>query len=96
MVARDEVVLSGEWPAGPFTPAPAVRDGDRLFRTASKSARLCGPNAPTRDDIRPCEFSGNDFSRAKLYGVEFRYGIDLSTCRMPEGPEYLRIDDFPE
>jgi hypothetical protein len=38
-------------------------------------------------------FSGNDFSRAKLRRVEFRR-IDLRDSRLPDGPEYLRIDDF--
>jgi hypothetical protein len=30
MAATNEVTLTGELPAGPFTPAPAVRNGDRL------------------------------------------------------------------
>jgi hypothetical protein len=38
-------------------------------------------------------FSGNDFTQAKIRRVEFR-GIDLRSSRVPDGPEYLRIDDF--
>jgi hypothetical protein len=40
-------------------------------------------------------FTGNDFSRARLRRVEFRGGIDLGTCRLPEGLEYIHIEDFP-
>jgi hypothetical protein len=38
-------------------------------------------------------FSGNDLSRARPRRVEFR-NVDLTGTRLPDGPEYLRIDDF--
>jgi hypothetical protein len=40
------------------------------------------------------EFTRNDFTRAKLRGVEFRAGLDLSDTKLPTGPEYLLLDDF--
>jgi hypothetical protein len=39
------------------------------------------------------EFHGNDLTRAKLRRVEFR-DIDLRTSKLPDGPEYLRVDGF--
>jgi hypothetical protein len=42
------------------------------------------------------QFSGNDLSRAKPRRVLFRNGLDLSTNRLPEGPEYLHLDRFGE
>lgn len=41
-------------------------------------------------------FSGNDFASAQLIGCEFIYGIDLSAQRWPDGPEYVRLDRWPE
>jgi hypothetical protein len=69
---------------------------DGVFVGTVKSAKFCGPDAPAVRGMRSNVFSGNDLSRATLRNVEFRHGIDLRTCRLPDGPEYLRIDDFPE
>jgi hypothetical protein len=38
-------------------------------------------------------FAGNDLSGAKLRRVEFRR-LDLRDSRLPDGPEYVRVDDF--
>lgn len=38
------------------------------------------------------DFRGNDFRAAELDGVMFVYGIDLAAQRLPEGPEYIRLD----
>jgi hypothetical protein len=43
--------------------------------------------------LRRNTFDGNDLTRAKLRRVEFR-GVDLRTSGLPDGPEYLRVDDF--
>jgi hypothetical protein len=69
---------------------------DCTFVGAVNNARFCGPEPPPDAGIRSNVFSGNDLSQAKLGKVEFRYGIDLRACRLPVGPEYLRIDQFPE
>jgi hypothetical protein len=39
------------------------------------------------------EFSGNDFSEAELIDTAFNAGIDLDAQRLPNGPEYLRINN---
>jgi hypothetical protein len=41
-------------------------------------------------------FTGNDLSRAKPRRVLFRNGVDLSSNRLPEGPDYLHLDRFRE
>lgn len=41
------------------------------------------------------EIRGNDFSRARLINVGFGGGVDLRQQRLPEGPEYVYVDDFP-
>ncbi|MEV8517146.1 hypothetical protein [Dactylosporangium sp. NPDC051484] len=40
------------------------------------------------------EFTGNDFSGADLQQVSFRFGIDLSAQRLPDGPEYVYVSDL--
>jgi hypothetical protein len=40
-------------------------------------------------------FDGNDFSSAELRMISFLGGIDLSRQRLPEGPEYLVLQDWP-
>jgi hypothetical protein len=42
------------------------------------------------------EFRGNDFREADLEQVEFIDGIDLDAQRLPDGPDYLRVDVRPE
>jgi hypothetical protein len=39
------------------------------------------------------EFYGNDFSEAKLLTVDFRGGIDLSRQVLPNGAEYVYVND---
>jgi len=39
------------------------------------------------------EFRGNDFSRARLLDTSFVGGIDLDEQRLPDTPDYLRIND---
>ncbi len=38
-------------------------------------------------------FYGNDFSQARLINVSFRFGVDLSTQRLPKEDEYLYLVD---
>lgn len=38
------------------------------------------------------QFTGNDFSRAKLVDVGFRTGVDLTKQRLPAGGEYVYLD----
>jgi hypothetical protein len=38
------------------------------------------------------DFRGNDFRDADIGDVEFLGGVDLSLQRLPEGPQYARID----
>lgn len=38
------------------------------------------------------EVRGNDFSGAKLIDVSFRRGVDLRLQRLPEGPEFLYVE----
>jgi uncharacterized protein YjbI with pentapeptide repeats len=42
------------------------------------------------------DFHGNDFSRADLIDVSFREGVDLKQQRLPEGPQYMLLDRWPE
>jgi uncharacterized protein YjbI with pentapeptide repeats len=42
------------------------------------------------------EFRGNDFSKAELRDVSFRYGIDIGAQLWPEGVGYRRYDRWPE
>jgi hypothetical protein len=42
---------------------------------------------------RTNEFHGNDFSGAELIKVEFRWGVDLTRQRLPEGPDYVYVPD---
>lgn len=49
---------------------------------------------PSGDPTRN-EFHGNDFSAADLVQVEFRWGIDLSRQRLPDGPDYVYLPDLP-
>lgn len=53
---------------------------------------------PLADDIAPhpkdrLEFRGNDFSGADLEDVTFRKGIDLRQQLLPEGPDYILLQD---
>jgi hypothetical protein len=45
---------------------------------------------------RRSQFTGNDLSHAKPRRVLFRNGVDLSSNRLPEGPDYLHLDRFCE
>jgi hypothetical protein len=66
---------------------------DCVFEGLMKRAWFYG--ADPEDASHRNEFARNDFTRAKLRGVEFRAGLDLTDSRLPEGPEYLRLDDLP-
>lgn len=41
------------------------------------------------------EIRGNDFSRCRLVDFDFRFGVDVSTQKLPEGPEYIVLRDVP-
>jgi Pentapeptide repeats (8 copies) len=56
-------------------------------------ARFYGCSESADGGLRHNSFDGNDLTRAKLRRVEFR-GVDLRTSGLPDGPEYLRVDDF--
>jgi uncharacterized protein YjbI with pentapeptide repeats len=58
------------------------------------SAMFWGETPIRTPDPRRNAFIGNDLTGAKLRRVYFRKGVDLSTCRLPEGPEYLRVHRF--
>jgi hypothetical protein len=60
------------------------------FEGLMRSAWFYGADPEDPDHVN--EFARNDFSRAKLRGVEFRSGLDLTDTRLPEGPEYVRVD----
>jgi hypothetical protein len=66
---------------------------DCIFLGTVSSARFSASPLLLTEERQSNVFSGNDLSRAKLRRVEFR-GIDLRSSRLPEGPEYLRVDDF--
>jgi hypothetical protein len=59
------------------------------------NGRPWGPCADVMPREERLEFRGNDFTRAELYLVVFRYGVDLSAQRLPEGSEYVRVTTFP-
>lgn len=42
------------------------------------------------------EFRGNDFSQTDLIDTAFKFGIDISAQRWPQGPEYIRLDRLAE
>jgi hypothetical protein len=67
---------------------------DCTFVGTITNAWFYGQADPFDGDPRQNTFSGNDFSKAHLRRVEFRNGVDLRSCVLPDGPEYLRIDDF--
>jgi hypothetical protein len=66
------------------------------FIGVMRSARFWGTTPQGDDRPRHNLFTGNDLSQAKPRRVEFRNGVDLSANRLPEGPEYLRLDRFRE
>ena len=66
---------------------------DCVFEGLIKRAWFYG--ADPQDPGHLNEFARNDFTRAKLRGAEFRAGLDLTDSRLPDGPEYLRIEDMP-
>lgn len=41
------------------------------------------------------EIRGNDFSRLKFVDFGFAGGVDLTAQKLPAGPEYVYIGDFP-
>lgn len=63
------------------------------FTGVMTKAWFHGVSGPSNAGRRVNVFDGNDFTRARLRRVEFR-GVDLRTSRLPDGPEYLRVDDF--
>jgi hypothetical protein len=65
---------------------------DCAFEGLIKHAWFYGSDPEDPDCVN--EFAGNDFTRAKLRGVEFRAGLDLTDTKLPSGPEYLRLDDL--
>jgi hypothetical protein len=66
---------------------------DCTFVGTITSARFSRHVTPHDRESRRNAFAGNDFSQARLRRVEF-WGIDLRDSRLPDGPEYLRVDDF--
>lgn len=40
------------------------------------------------------EVHGNDFRSADMVGVSFVFGVKLDDQRLPDGPEYIRLDQF--
>jgi hypothetical protein len=64
------------------------------FVGTMNSAMFWGENPDRKSGPRHNTFAGNDFRHAILRRVHFRRGIDLSTCLLPEGPEYRRIEGF--
>jgi hypothetical protein len=69
---------------------------DCTFIGVMQSAWFWGATPQGDERPRRNQFTGNDLSRAKPRRVEFRNGLDLSTNRLPEGPEYLHLDRFRE
>ena len=65
---------------------------DCSFEGVMKRAWFFGADPEDPDHVN--DFARNDFTRAKLRGVEFRAGLDLADTRLPDGPEYLRLDDL--
>jgi hypothetical protein len=65
----------------------------------SGSLRGCVFNGKVPDDdVRWAgrtmnQITGNDFSRAELWDVGFRTGVDLTAQRLPSGPAYRYISD---
>lgn len=41
------------------------------------------------DSAARFQFFGNDFSQAEMIDCDFRYGIDLSRQKLPQGPGVL-------
>jgi hypothetical protein len=39
------------------------------------------------------EFHGNDFTGVEMVDTEFRWGIDLTRQKLPDGPQYLYLPD---
>jgi hypothetical protein len=69
---------------------------DCTFIGVMQSAWFWGATPLGDEWPRRNQFTGNDLSRAKPRRVVFRNGVDLSTNRLPEGPEYLHLDRFRE
>jgi hypothetical protein len=65
---------------------------DCAFEGLMKRAWFYGVDPEDPDRVN--EFARNDFTRAKLRGVEFRAGLDLTDTKLPTGPEYLRLDEL--
>ena len=65
------------------------------LRQVTFGGTLLATTVTPPDARRVNEFRGNDFSATELRGVEFVRGIDLATQALPEGPEYVLIDDAP-
>lgn len=76
---------------------PAAMDLiDCVFTGSITEAVLNGEVDPyARDDYKRTrnEYRGNDFSRARLEDVSFRYGIDLRLQKLPAGSDYLYVED---
>jgi hypothetical protein len=69
---------------------------DCTFVGVMQSAWFWGATIPGDEMQRQNQFSGNDLSGAKLRRVYFRNGVDLSANRLPNGPEYIHLDRFPD
>ena len=63
---------------------------------AAAQRRTATINGDSSSDRGRNEFRGNDFRDADLEQVEFIDGIDLDAQRLPDGPDYLRVDVRPE
>jgi uncharacterized protein YjbI with pentapeptide repeats len=65
------------------------------FRDVQFSGGM-NPTLPRVVPMHPNEFRGNDFTAAKLIGVDFTGGIDLDAQTLPSGPGYRRFDIRPD
>ncbi|WP_432973547.1 hypothetical protein [Dactylosporangium sp. CA-233914] len=65
---------------------------DCVFTGVLEDAEFCARDVG--GDGGENEFRGNDFSDADLQQVGFRYGIDLSAQRLPEGGDYVYVADL--
>jgi uncharacterized protein YjbI with pentapeptide repeats len=65
----------------------------RLFRVLFRGPKFEGISGRPQGAFN--EFVANDFTRADLVDCTFSDGIDIDAQRMPAGPGYIRLDDFP-
>jgi hypothetical protein len=69
---------------------------DCVFSGRAEKALFFGaPDEERRDELGRStnEFVGNDFTGMELRDVDFRHGVDLTKQRLPNGKEYLIVED---